>query len=599
MKNIPNSELNRTSTDEFFLLEKHAIKQYGYLLDNMNFVIENQLTRNDLWDLFIDQFIKHPDKINNWRGEFFGKMMRAGALMYKVNKNEKLYKSLTYAAKKMLTSQDELGRFSTYSIEYEFKYWDMWCRKYVILGLIYYCDICRSESLKRKIVNALKKHANYIIKHVGTGKNKIGIFETSQWWGALNSCSILEAFMKLYNVTNEEKYLKFATYLVNSGLCVDFNLVEESLNKTRFPYQFEHTKAYEMMSCIEGLAEYYRVTKNEKYKTAVINFVDMVIESDVTVIGCCGTTHELFDHSKVTQTEETEQLLQETCVTVTWMKLLLQTLLLTGDAKYANEIERSALNAMPGSLNTEHQHSIHASQNLYKEEYTFDSYSPLVNTCRGRQIGGYQDIEGRTSYGCCACIGSAGIAMPSLFGALYTKDGVVINLYNKMKVSTEKIKIDMSANLYKSGKITIKIQSEKPTNIYLRMPEWSKTFKVSLNGINAGYHIKNGYAVINIKSDSTIKLLLDASIKKKELNDKIYFVKGPFVLARDSQFKENIKEEVGDIKHFTALRINAPFKNNIAYQIKTENKVFSLVDYASAGKNWDSENSLVSIFLKK
>ena len=42
------------------------------------------------------------------------------------------------------------------------------------------------------------------------------------------------------------------------------------------------------MSCFEGLLEYYTVKGNEDDLKTVVNFVDMVLENDYTVIGCCA-----------------------------------------------------------------------------------------------------------------------------------------------------------------------------------------------------------------------------------------------------------------------------------------------------------------------
>ena len=47
--------------------------------------------------------------------------------------------------------------------------------------------------------------------------------------------------------------------------------------------------------------------------------------------------------------------MQETCVTVTWMNLFYKLLQMTNDVKYADWMERSALNAMGGAVNTEKQ----------------------------------------------------------------------------------------------------------------------------------------------------------------------------------------------------------------------------------------------------
>ena len=280
------------------------ITEKGYAGRINDYVIESQFLDENLWKLTVNQFRLHPDTDNNgWRGEFWGKLMRSASLTYRATKNEKLYEAITESVLDMLTAQDDCGRWSTYGFEREFNGWDMWARKYVMLGFIYYIEICKNQALKRKIVRALKRHADYIMKKVGKGRGKTDVCLTSGVYGGMNSCSILEPFVKLYELTDDKKYLDFAGYIVSTGFSKDFNLYEACLNKTAYPYQFKHTKAYEMMSCFEGLLEYYKVIGDENYLTAVKNFVDMVLETDYTLIGCSGCTHELFDNSSVKQTE--------------------------------------------------------------------------------------------------------------------------------------------------------------------------------------------------------------------------------------------------------------------------------------------------------
>ena len=96
-------------------------------------------------------------------------------------------------------------------------------------------------------------------------------------WGGVNSASILEPMVRFYNVTNEKKYLDFAKHIVDSGFSNLGNLVEIAFKDELLPCEYPVIKAYEVMSCFEGLLEYYRVTKEEKYKIAVENFVKRVI----------------------------------------------------------------------------------------------------------------------------------------------------------------------------------------------------------------------------------------------------------------------------------------------------------------------------------
>jgi len=170
-----------------------------------------------------------------------------------------------------------------------------------------------------------------------------------------------------------------------------------------------------MMSCFEGLLEFYRITGEQWYKTAIINFADKVLESDFTLIGTSGRTHELFDHSTVRQANTTNGAIQqETCVTVTLMKFMYQLTLLTGETKYVDAFERSFYNAYLGTLNTENviEHTVIKEHSDWAiEALPFDSYSPLTSGTRGNGIGGLKVMSDNHYYGCCACIGAAGIGL--------------------------------------------------------------------------------------------------------------------------------------------------------------------------------------------
>ena len=143
----------------------------GYAGRMIDFVVENQLLDEATWALLVEQFRKQEDSLNGgWRGEYWGKMMRGASLTYQVTKNERLYSVLSHTVRDMLTTQDSLGRFSSYRADKEFFAWDTWGRKYVMLGMLYFFEICKSKELKRKIVTSLKKHADYIIDRVGVGR---------------------------------------------------------------------------------------------------------------------------------------------------------------------------------------------------------------------------------------------------------------------------------------------------------------------------------------------------------------------------------------------------------------------------------------------
>ena len=189
--------------------------------------------------------------------------MRGGCYAYVYTQDDELYDILTWACKSLLETQDEWGRISTYTTEHEFCGWDMWCRKYVLTGLQHYYRICRDKEFKEDILIACCRHLDYIIDNIGIGK--IEITTTSLWWGAVNSCTILEPTVELYKMTGNEKYLDFAKYIISTGGSSDCNLIDLALHSEWMPYQYPVTKAYEMMSFYEGLIAYYEATGEEKY----------------------------------------------------------------------------------------------------------------------------------------------------------------------------------------------------------------------------------------------------------------------------------------------------------------------------------------------
>ncbi len=598
-------------------------KLYGYGGKMIDYVIQKQLLDTETWTVLVNQFRLKEDSYNfGWRGEYWGKMMRGASLTYRATKNEKLYSVLVDTVKDLLTTQEKSGRISSYSVETELQGgWDMWARKYIILGMTYFLDICKSKALAKKIINAMKRHANYILKRIGSGKGKKSIFDTSGFTGGMNSCSILEAFVKLYVLTGEKKYLDFSTYLVETGLCQDANLITLSLSKELYPYQFPQTKAYEMMSCFEGLLEYYKVTGNPEHLRAVENFVEMVVETDYTIIGCSGCRHEYFDNSTKTQTElPTEEVLQETCVTVTFIKLCAKLLSLTGNAKYAGYIERSGLNGMYGTVNNENQEMRRTPARTWleggrmvvvekHEPFPFDSYSPIFQYRRGYRVGGFQLLQNGRGYGCCVCIGSAGTAIMGLFAVMKGEDGVYVNLYNDCRFKTEafgeKISVDVYANPYDYKGAKINVNGKGQTfALALRIPEWAEDFAVFINGEKAQGEERNGYLVMTRAwGKDKVELKFKTPVKMSVINKKIAFTKGPIVLTRDCRLDDITKPVaigVKNGKNVRAKRIkNTVFSSNVAYEIATRDGKITLCDYAQAGKNYDDEACNITVWQEK
>ena len=526
-----------------------------------------------------------------------------------------MYNVLAATVKEMISVQEKSGRLSTYPMEIEFNGWDMWCRKYVMLGMLYFLPICKSKDLERRIIVSLKKQADHIIDHIGAEEGKKSILDTCKLYGAMNSCSILEAFVKLYGVTGEQRYLDFAAYIVGCGFSKNLNLIDECLKGQTPPYMFPDVKAYEMMSCFEGLNEYYKYVKYDKYLKAIENFVDMLVKTDYTIIGCCGCSGELLDNSSVTQTNYSDDIMQETCVTVTFIKLCAKLYLTTGNAKYLDYIEQSSYNAMYGSVNDTEQTmkktegDVWEGDNCYQvdhEAFPFDSYSPLVYNRRGKKVGGFMVMEDGRSYGCCACIGSAGIAVANLAAISIGDGGFSVNLYNSLAFKTvyngKEIKITVNANVYSKNKAIIKVcGNNERFKLKLRIPRWMENPKITVDGKETDTIVADAYISLDREWEkSVIELKYSAPIRERVLNGKVAFTKGPVVLARDIRLDDiqkplNIKAKDGKALRAKLVK-NQVFKSNATYKIHAGDNDILVCDYASAGKNYDSDSSCITVW---
>lgn len=617
----------------------------GFVDDYIRYIEDFQLLDEELWSRFVRQFNEDADFDAGWRGEYWGKMMRGAAMTYAYTKNPKLYDVLVKTINDMIDSADEDGRISSYGRKHEFDGWDLWARKYVMLGMQYFMEICTDETLNKRITESMKKQADYIISKIGNEDDKLPITSATRHWRGLNSSSILEPIVRLYNITGEKRYFDFAQYIVLCGGTDVENIFELAYENKFYPYQYPITKAYEMTSCFEGLLEFYRITGIEKYKTALINYADRILESDFTVIGCAGCTHELFDHSTARQSNTTNgEIVQETCVTVTLMKFLWQMTLLTGDSRYVDAFEISMYNAYFGSINTEKVVKRDVIDKYNTDCITqimpFDSYSPLTAGIRGTGVGGFKVMSDKHYYGCCACIGAAGNGLIPKMAMLSVNDGYALNLFIngvvKMKTAEGNIaEFSIQTDYPKTGNIKITVNADEEFTLYIRNPYWSDDTKISVNG--EGIKVCDGYIKIRKKWSNGDIIEIDFNMRTKvvrpieygheilmnkviwghnymvstydeqdpEALNHIALTRGPITLAQDSRIGYNVDEPVDlKIEDGECVAAVIPKEGKVKYKHIVEVDVpltngtyMTLTDYASAGKLWN-EQSKVAAWIK-
>ena len=589
-------------------------KYRGAADDYVRFTMDHQLMDAATWRSFVEVF-RHDSDVEDrgWRCEYWGKMMRGAALTYMYNGDEALYAVLEETVRDLLTAQREDGRFSTYASDYQLCGWDLWGRKYILTGCMHFLKICRDDKLRADILEALCRHADCVVNTVGEGAGKVDITKTSSHWLGVNSCSILEPMIELYTLTGKQSYMDFAEYIISTGGCSGGNLIELAIENKIMPYMYPENKAYETISFFEGILAYYEVTGKEKYLDAVLKFVEAVNDSDITVIGCSGCTHELFDNSIVKQIEFSHIIMQETCVTVTWMRMVGRLHLLTGDKKYIDRMECSAYNALYGSANTRMLKQKDLTKKIYLDPLPFDSYSPLYNNKRGLGIGGLKRFAFGGHYGCCACIAAAGIALFPLCSTLVGADGITVNSLQSGRIETKtpagkRLGLIMETTYPKFADYTLTVNPEEPEcfAIRLRLPDFFEGTVISVNGEMTDFAVTDGYATLTRtwQAGDTVTLSATMTLRTEKVGNRTAFLYGPLVMARDSAKEGSIVDLEETLTLATASgapvwKLAEEKTGELVRIIVTlENGgELMLSDYASCGKGWLDDNCLMTVWM--
>ncbi len=158
-----------------------------------------------------------------------------------------------------------------------------------LLGLLAYYDLTGDKAT----LASAKKVADHLLTQVGPGK--ADIVKTGNYRG-MPSSSILEPMVYLYVRTGDGRYLDFAKYIVAQWETPDGpKLISAALAgipvSERFPHpstwwSYENgQKAYEMMSCYDGLLELYRITGERNYLKAVEKSVKDIIDNEINIAG--------------------------------------------------------------------------------------------------------------------------------------------------------------------------------------------------------------------------------------------------------------------------------------------------------------------------
>ncbi len=502
-----------------------SARMNGFIADKLKASFHNRILAQDV-DRLVAPF-RNRTETSCWQSEFWGKWFTSAALAYRYMPDPELKEHMTKAVTGLTATQTADGYIGNYAADKHLASWDIWGRKYSMLGLLAWFDLTHD----RVALEAAEKVALHLMAELH--ERQLMIVKTGNHRGMAAS-SVLEPVCQLYSRTGEKKYLDFALEIVRQWETPEGpQLISRAGTdvSARFPkptswYGPEQgQKAYEMMSCYEGLLELYRLTGKEEFKHAVIRTWENIRETEINIAGS-GSAVECWFGGARRQTMPVYHY-QETCVTTTWIKLNQQLLRLTGEAKYADAIEQTYCNALLGSMRPDGS--------------DWAKYTPLSG----------QRLEGSEQCGmglnCCNASGPRALFTLPLTAVMQEKSGVSVNFFIDGTYVLETpqrrtVELIQKTDFPITGKVVMEVRPEKPEqmSIRIRIPGWSRKSEIEINGIRLkNLHPGEYFSIERLwKPGDILSLSLDMTasvIKMGNQPENVAITRGPVVLSRDSR----------------------------------------------------------------
>ena len=518
------------------------VRLSGPVGERLDACIERCLAAKDV-DALVEPF-RLRDGQGLWQTEFWGKFMQAAVPLSRYSQNAALKDKIARGVKGIVAAQLPDGYLGNSSAD---KRWgddtlDVWNAKYALMGLLVHCE---STGDADALAAARRLADSVMAAFPPEGGRRLHL---NGWVAGMGTLSVLEPFVLLYRLSNDGKYLEYSKYIAGEmevdGDGEGPDLVRQALagkgvcdrDSGWTISRRNRRKAYEMMSCYQGLLDLYAITKDRRLFDAAVKSAESILESEISLAGS-GSSREFWFHGASKQHLKFNRM-QETCVTTTWMRLCERLLGLTGDPKWADAIERTFHNAYLASMS--------------RDGSRFSSYTPMDGS---KSFG--QD-HCRMFENCCNANGPRGFV--AYLGAFASSDGnaVTLNLYDSARISLDlpdapgAAVFDIYTRYPETGKVDIRFHGDRDATfaLRLRIPAWSEKTSVRINGEDGNGKVSAGaYLVIDRawRHGDAVELEFDMTVRPHYLDHSVAFTYGPVLLARDNRLGGDIGEELRNI----------------------------------------------------
>lgn len=401
----------------------------------------------------------------DWYGEHGGKWLFAASIAARQTGDEQLKQQVRKTADYLVSMQDADGYLGSYSKEIRLtstttqhvRSWDVWNLSYMTLGLLqtntYFPD--------PKYLNAAKLLGELFINTFGDGKNDITYYGTRY---GVSATILLDPVIELYKATGDKRYLQLAESII-AKMEARENVKLVSVAKAGGDMEnVGDGKAYQLLWNLTAIVKLYEVTGNPDYLEAVTKAWVNVRDHHLTIAGGpwggIGKHYECFNRKSFWSPYG----FVETCSTMSWIQFNKELLRITGEAKYAQEIEKSAYNALL------------AARYPNGDDWTYHIFS-----------NGSLHIAHTND--CCPSSGMLALEEISSIAFSRKQNGIACNLYtdSEAKFTLSKsntVTLNQKSNYPFEGNIIITVNAPKSEKfpLFIRIPDWATTASIQING---------------------------------------------------------------------------------------------------------------------
>jgi DUF1680 family protein len=418
----------------------------------------------------------HANRAGDWYGEHAGKWLIAASKAAARTRDATLSERVIRVADYLVSLQDDRGYLGNYAPDRRFtqkqppkgvswdgvpsaRTWDIWTHSYLILGLLE----VHAHFPAARYLDAARRIGDLCWSTLTTGG--IDITDLGNHHG-MSATVLMDPAVALYWATGERRYLDLALLVLEQAeRNPRLALLTHALNGADAA-EIATGKAYQLIWNLVGLAKLQRATGDARYLQAVRNLWRNIRERHLTLGGgpwggVAQRSREVFNPAAVFSPYG----YVETCSILAWLQLNRELLSITGDAVYAEEIERSAYNDLLGA------------QAANGEDWCYYSFP------NGKRVH-------TTYWRCCKSSGAMALEeLPAIAYGVSREGRVTVNLFGPSVATLNvpgagEVRLEQTTTYPFDGEIAIRVAPSRAVSfaISVRIPAWAEGASVRANG---------------------------------------------------------------------------------------------------------------------